>query len=167
MSSHTDKKEEFRKYLEKHSVLSVLTTVLTDLFEMDTKPSDPLAYLHERFGERVAAKNPAPVTEVPVAKAEAPEAAAMEVSDAAAPQQTVEVEEKKKDEEVEGKKMEEEKKDEKVEEKKELENGEKEVEMKGVEKPAEQVLTETEGKKEEEEKAKEPAPAPATDGMVV
>lgn len=33
-ASQTDKKEDFRKYLEKGRVLAVLTTVLTDLFEM-------------------------------------------------------------------------------------------------------------------------------------
>lgn len=33
-SSQTDKKEDFRKYLEKANVLVLLTTILTDLYEM-------------------------------------------------------------------------------------------------------------------------------------
>eukprot|EP00177_Eucheuma_denticulatum_P008062 GFKZ01014683.1.p1 GENE.GFKZ01014683.1~~GFKZ01014683.1.p1 ORF type:complete len:207 (-),score=19.06 GFKZ01014683.1:595-1215(-) len=59
MASQTDKKEEFRKYLEKGKVLHVLTTVLTDLFEMDSKPDDPLSYLPHRFGESLS-KQPSP-----------------------------------------------------------------------------------------------------------
>ncbi|CAN8077334.1 unnamed protein product [Agarophyton chilense] len=53
MASQTDRKEEFRKYLDKGNVLSILTNVLTDLFEMEPKPEDPAQYLHQRIGEAV------------------------------------------------------------------------------------------------------------------
>lgn len=72
MSSQSDKKEEFRKYLEKGNVLGLLTNILTDLFEMDNKPESPCQYLYQRVGDFInkgTATNPdaptAPATGVP------------------------------------------------------------------------------------------------------
>ncbi|PXF50113.1 hypothetical protein BWQ96_00273 [Gracilariopsis chorda] len=70
MSSQTDKKEEFRKYLDKGNVLSILTTVLTDLFELEPKPQDPALYLYQKFGEALSKDSKPPAQTAP---AEAPQ----------------------------------------------------------------------------------------------
>lgn len=51
-----DKKEEFRKYLEKTKVISVLTKSLTDLFELESRPDDAVQFLYDRFGEHLHPK---------------------------------------------------------------------------------------------------------------
>jgi hypothetical protein len=58
-SQNLDKKDEFRKYLERTKVINVLTQCLTDLFEMDDRPNDPLAYLIAKLGEQKTAPNAA------------------------------------------------------------------------------------------------------------
>lgn len=63
-ASQTDKKDEFRKYLERKKVVEVLTKTLTDLFELETRPDDALSYLHSKIGEHV--KKPAPPAPAPV-----------------------------------------------------------------------------------------------------
>lgn len=59
-ASQTDKKDEFRKYLERKKVVEVLTKTLTDLFELETRPDDALLYVHTKIGEHV--KKAAPTT---------------------------------------------------------------------------------------------------------
>lgn len=81
--SQTDKKDEFRKYLERKKVMEVLTKALTDLFELENRPDDPLQYLHAKIGENIKvpetanAKKPVatePEAPQPESKAEAPAA---------------------------------------------------------------------------------------------
>jgi len=44
------KKEDFRKYLEKSGVIDALTKGLVELYEGPEKPNDPLEFLKEYFG---------------------------------------------------------------------------------------------------------------------
>ncbi|OSX69937.1 hypothetical protein BU14_0994s0005 [Porphyra umbilicalis] len=46
-----DRKDAFRRYLESHRVLDILTNSLTDLFEMDVRPEDPITFLASRLTE--------------------------------------------------------------------------------------------------------------------
>ncbi|KAG8193743.1 hypothetical protein JTE90_005041 [Oedothorax gibbosus] len=43
-------REEFRKYIENEAVLNVLTRVLKDLYEKETKPTDPLNFVITKIG---------------------------------------------------------------------------------------------------------------------
>lgn len=66
--SQTDKKDEFRKYLERKKVMDVLTKALTDLFELESRPEDPLQYLHAKIGENIKVpETKKPVTTEPTA----------------------------------------------------------------------------------------------------
>ena len=65
MSSQTDKKDEFRKWLEKKKVIDVLTKALTDLFESEARPDDPLLYLHTKIGEHVKKQMPTSTAPAP------------------------------------------------------------------------------------------------------
>lgn len=57
-----EQRDEFRRYLERKRVTHLLTETLTDLFEMEDRPEDPLAYLHKKLGDKIAgaARPPAP-----------------------------------------------------------------------------------------------------------
>jgi hypothetical protein len=56
-SQTADKKDEFRKYLERTKVIHVLTKSLTDLFEMDDRPDDPIAYLMTKLADQKNTSN--------------------------------------------------------------------------------------------------------------
>lgn len=59
-SASADKREEFRLYLERTRVTAVLTETLTDLFEMEARPAEPLRFLQQRLAARVAAAGSGP-----------------------------------------------------------------------------------------------------------
>jgi hypothetical protein len=69
-ASGTDRRDEFRKYLERKKVTNVLTETLTDLFEMENRPEDPLSFLHKKLADKIAAEGGTPAA-VPDAKVEA------------------------------------------------------------------------------------------------
>ncbi|GFT63028.1 hypothetical protein NPIL_685521 [Nephila pilipes] len=43
-------REEFRKYLESSGLLDVLTRIMEDLYEKDSRPTDPLSFLSNALG---------------------------------------------------------------------------------------------------------------------
>jgi hypothetical protein len=74
-ATHVDKRDEFRKYLEKTRVVHHLTQSLTDLFEMDSRPENPLVYIHARLGDVIAADPALVAASAPGAAAASPSAA--------------------------------------------------------------------------------------------
>ena len=49
-SGESNKKEEYRRFLENSGVLAALTKVLVGLYEEQPRPADPLAYIRKYLG---------------------------------------------------------------------------------------------------------------------
>ena len=55
MSAQTteQKKEEFRKYLEKSGLIDQLTRILVGLYEQPQKPTNAIEYGHEQLYQKI------------------------------------------------------------------------------------------------------------------
>lgn len=82
-----EQRDEFRRYLERKRVTHLLTETLTDLFEMEDRPEDPLAYLHKKLGDKIAgaARPPPPPASSSSAPPPAPPASAPQLETDAPP----------------------------------------------------------------------------------
>eukprot|EP00818_Percolomonas_sp_WS_P001873 CAMPEP_0117441170 /NCGR_PEP_ID=MMETSP0759-20121206/3494_1 /TAXON_ID=63605 /ORGANISM="Percolomonas cosmopolitus, Strain WS" /LENGTH=98 /DNA_ID=CAMNT_0005233011 /DNA_START=60 /DNA_END=356 /DNA_ORIENTATION=+ len=57
MSSYqsiSQRKEEFRKYLESNGVVDAITKVFVGLYEQEARPEDPLQYIRQNLGGKEA-----------------------------------------------------------------------------------------------------------------
>lgn len=55
-NSMSNKREEFKKYLNELGVIDALTNVLANLYKLEIRPSDPLDYIRTHMTEIVSEK---------------------------------------------------------------------------------------------------------------